>query len=277
MTSRSNQDNPLLSAAREYAERGWPVFPLWPKSKVPVVPRGVLEATTDRNQIMMWWQAIPKANVAIATGAPVDVLDIDSKQSLPRLQDVLGTDWRHDGPVVITGKGRHLYFNHLAEARNRAGLFEGGVDYRGTGGYVVAPPSLHPSGNDYRWDPERDYHRELPEVPDVLQQFILQPRRDAVPRLRVGGLSAGDQGIEVIKRGGEIVARPNIFLTVSEVLKQAMVQHGQLWKTRCIFHDDNNPSMVLYPDDTFHCFSCEAHGDSFDLERGIDMHGKEAI
>lgn len=83
--------------------------------------------------------------------------------------------------------------------------------------------------------------------------------------------------MELLQKGGIILARPDIYEVVEQELGQAIVQHGALWATVCIFHHDHNPSMVLYPDDTFHCFSCEAHGDSLDLQVRVDKDGRKAV
>ena len=279
MTSRSRDNSPFLSAAREYAERGWPVFPLVPGEKRPIVDNGVLEATTDRNRILEWWQLFPTANIGLATGDPVDVLDLDGPSGVPHLQELLGADYVHDGPVVATGKGLHLYWAHLPEARNRAGLLGGKVDYRGAGGYVVAPPSIHPSGAVYAWSKGRDHRRPLPVVPEVLHPVILKPvaRERPAGAINIGGLRREDSGVELLSKGGIIVARPDIYEVVENQLGQVITAHGALWATVCIFHPDHSPSMVLYPDDTFHCYACEAHGDSLDLQRGIDKDGRKRL
>ena len=281
MVSRTKSPNQLLSAARAYAERGWPVFPLVPGEKRPLTEKGLHDATTDRNTILEWWQLFPDANVGIATGRGCDVLDIDSAAAVQHLQSVLGRDYKHDGPVARTGKGRHLFFAPLDGARNRAGLFEGTVDYRGAGGYVVGPPSRHPSGRFYAWDAGRDASRPLPAVPPALADIIIRPTVTERPTaaFRVGGLTREDNGAttELLHKGGIILARPDIYEVVEQQLHQVIVQHGALWATVCIFHPDHNPSMVLYPDDTFHCYSCEAHGDSLDLQVGVDKNGKKRI
>src|SRR6266568_8600113 len=75
--ARSN-DRSALRHALAYAWYGWPVFPCKPGSKEPATRHGFRDATTDPNQIRQWWQTLPRANLAIATGSPgPDVLDVD--------------------------------------------------------------------------------------------------------------------------------------------------------------------------------------------------------
>ncbi len=140
----------LLASALWYATIvGLKVFPLTPRSKIPLKgSRGCLEATTNERQILDWWARTPDANLGIATGHLVDVIDIDgpvgvkSWAQMDHLPPVLG--------VVSTPRpgGNHLYVPAGGRG-NKAGIFPS-VDYRGAGGYVVAPPSVNDQGT-YRW------------------------------------------------------------------------------------------------------------------------------
>lgn len=284
MTSRSERDFPLLSAALRYAERGWKVLPLYPRTKKPIkdarleLEEGFKDASSNRNTILQWWQGVPYANIGLATGDPFDVLDIDGPQSVPALQEILGTNYNHNGPVVNTGKGKHLYFAALTGSRNRAGLLGGKLDYRGAGGYVVAPPSIHPSGRIYRWDENRDDNLDPPVVPQSLREILLKVPQTATPvAIALGGLRRGDSQLLVTTRGEFISKRPPI-LDVCAEMGLTVKPHGLYHVTNCIFHPDPGPSMVLYVhQDKFHCYGCEAHGDSFDLQDRKDMTGREAI
>ena len=147
--------NPLLSAALSYAHRGLPVLPLRAEEKMPdgrLVPHGLTDATTDETRIRRWWAASPKANVGIRTGGGIDVVDIDSPAARITLEDLAPEPLR-PGIIVRTARGWHLWFasNGLP---TRAGVLDG-IDVRGAGGYVVAPPSRHPDGHTYAFLDER--------------------------------------------------------------------------------------------------------------------------
>lgn len=145
----------FLSAALWYAQEGHPVFPLLPGGKRPWHgSRGLTEATTDPGQIVAWWSELPDSNIGLATGHLVDVLDFDGfhahrdwGKKYPAWEDaelqVLGT--------VSTPRpgGLHLYLPATG-APNKARMFGVDVDYRGLGGYVVAPPSRTQVGS-WRW------------------------------------------------------------------------------------------------------------------------------
>jgi hypothetical protein len=140
----------VVSAALWYASVGLRVFPLQPLSKIPHKgTRGCKDATTNPEQIIAWWRRWPDSNVAIATGHLVDVIDIDgpvgvhSWAHIEHLPPVLG--------IVSTPRagGSHLYVAAAGDG-NAAGVWPG-IDLRGRGGYVVAPPSINNDGIAYRW------------------------------------------------------------------------------------------------------------------------------
>ena len=128
--------NPFLTAALGYAARGWRVFPCTPGGKVPACLRGVHAATTDADAITAWWTANPSANVGIACGSSgLYVVDFDQESPL---RASLAPTY-----VVRTPRGgSHHYYTHDGDLPNSASKMGPGVDTRGRGGYVVAPPSV---------------------------------------------------------------------------------------------------------------------------------------
>jgi hypothetical protein len=143
------QSNPLLDAALAYAARGWPVFPLTPGGRVPLPgTHGFKDASVDREQIRAWWAERPNANIGIRTGkGSAVVVDVDrhgkgdGEESLAALEAEHGklpTTWEARTPR----QGRHLYFDSPdLEVKTRTGI-RPGLDIKGDGGYVVAPPSV---------------------------------------------------------------------------------------------------------------------------------------
>lgn len=139
----------LLPSALWYASQGLHVFALQPGLKTPF-PRshGCKDATTDADVIRTWWAETPTANIGIATGFVIDVIDIDGPVGV---LSWVKMDWPPILGTVSTPRagGSHHYIAATG-AGNRAGL-RPGVDHRGRGGYVVAPPSLNTDGVMYRW------------------------------------------------------------------------------------------------------------------------------
>ena len=142
----------MLEAALDYAKRGWLVLPLQPRKKSPfglLVPRGFKEASADPEMIEHWWTQEPDANVGLVTGVAFDVIDIDGPEALANLVEAQAGREMTPGPEVSTGRGYHLY--HLPTGLGNRPGFLPSVDFKGKAGYVVAPPSVHPSGHVYTW------------------------------------------------------------------------------------------------------------------------------
>jgi hypothetical protein len=118
----------------------------------------VHEASTDPRQIELWWAHWPRANVGLRTGVVMDVADVDSAEGWHGLCHLLDEEVP-PGPQVRTGGGgRHLWFRPTGYG-NRVRLLPG-LDWRGAGGYVLAPPSRHVTGGGYTW-----IHRPGPQLP----------------------------------------------------------------------------------------------------------------
>lgn len=154
--------NELLRAALALEAKGFSVFPLLPRDKKPnsdLLPHDAEGKPTwkpfqveraDSLQIEVWWAREPNGNIAIATGlvSGVFVLDVDGSEGIASLKEYGEIP---PTPIVKTGSGFHIYFKHPGfEVSNRVGILPG-LDIRGDGGYVVAPPSIHPSGHAYTW------------------------------------------------------------------------------------------------------------------------------
>lgn len=148
LTGGSGADK-ILEQALAYLERGFSVIPTG-RGKKPLLPwREFQNRRATKQEVTAWWQRCPRANVAIVTGAisGIVVLDVDGLEG----QRTIRGKALPPTPCAATGKGWHYYFKHPGfEAANFVRK-QPGLDFRGDGGYVLAPPSLHPSGRHYRW------------------------------------------------------------------------------------------------------------------------------
>jgi hypothetical protein len=175
----------IEAAASAYLRRSWSVIPLRPRSKLPAIPwEQYQEKRADAEMLARWLRQWPQLNIGIVTGAVsrLVVIDIDRRhggfESLAALE-------RFHGALPATveaetgGGGRHLYFVcPPAPPRNKAALAPG-IDLRGEGGIVVAPPSLHPSGQRYCWRPGHD-PGSLPLA--MLPHWLAELARDGAGR-----------------------------------------------------------------------------------------------
>lgn len=178
----------LLDAALKYATKyKWAVFPVSQQTKKPLTPHGCKDAKKDPGAIKAWWKRYPDASIGIATGSVSSLLvideDVDEDKGLNGVHEM--QIWETDNGNLpetvraITGRGgAHLYYHYSGkDLKNRAGVIEG-VDVRGEGGYIIAPPSIHPNGTQYEWecDPEET---ELAEIDDTVKKFL--SLREKVP------------------------------------------------------------------------------------------------
>lgn len=160
----------LGDAAVIYAGWGWPVFPLRPVGapcrknredkcadlcqcpKTPATPNGFKDATTDVERVRRYWTANPNANIGIATGHAFDVIDVDLPDGPAQWHEMSTEPGAPDvhGIVSTSSGGRHFLITPTGIG-NKARI-RPGIDYRGYGGYVVAPPSwLGDHGHKWTW------------------------------------------------------------------------------------------------------------------------------
>ena len=154
----------LVEAAEAYTRLGLAVFPLLPRSKEPATAHGLKDATTDLRQIRRWWKRNPQYNIGLATGeisGGLCVIDLDAHPekgrdgfgSFERMARAAGGDLPDTWTATTGSGGRHLVYKTGEPLRNAADIMPG-VDIRANGGYIVAPPSIHPgTGRPYTWDP----------------------------------------------------------------------------------------------------------------------------
>jgi hypothetical protein len=190
-----------------------------------LVPHGLKEATTNRARVLAWWTQQPQANIGLATGYRFDVLDVDGpagERAIGQLAAAHGL--ASSGPLVRTGGGGwHFYLAPTGLGNNRpVGLAH--VDWRGWGGYVVAPPSRHASGHPYQWLAGRDLDTPPGQVPSVLLER-LQPRQLQRPTSLVQLPTAVDGS-------GERYARAALAEELARVAAAPVGQRNQqLWES----------------------------------------------
>ena len=167
----------LRTAALKLAAKGLRVFPCVERSKEPLINDNLKRATTDSNIVAGWWSS-RRLNIAIATGAGsgIWVLDIDGDKGEQTLRNLEAEYGVLPATVeAITGAGRHLYWRWptgttIRNTQCRDDL--PGVDVRGEGGYVLAPPSVHPSGRVYAWSV--DSSDSFEDAPEWLLNLVIK-------------------------------------------------------------------------------------------------------
>lgn len=142
------------AAAASYAELGWSVVAVIPGEKRTYHKwKPCQTQRADEQTIAMWWAQWPGANVGIVTGAISGLVVIEADN--PDVEEAITI---HGGmpetPTARSRRGCHYYLAHpggrVKNATNLGGI--DGLDVRGDGGIVVAPPSVHRSGAIYTWE-----------------------------------------------------------------------------------------------------------------------------
>lgn len=190
MGAAESMSSALIDAALEHAAKGRPVFPCNPETKRPLTARGFKDASTDARVIVGWWHRWPNAMIGVPTGSAIGawVLDIDDPAAFEAACDIPLPSTRR----ATTGKGYHLYFRWdpalpiiNAQRTQKGWGIPGlpGADVRGEGGYVIVPPSMHPSGKPYVWASEED----ASEAPIDLVELVRNRKPIADPVEAVPG------------------------------------------------------------------------------------------
>lgn len=141
----------MLEYAESYLSKGFTIFPVKPKQKRPAVKWKVFQfRKPTHDELKRWFGHKNSYGIAIVTGqiSGICVMDFDSPEAYQKAK-IKGLP---KTPTVKTAKGYHAYFKYpdnTSNFHNRVDI--SGFDIRGDGGYVVAPPSIHPSGHRYKW------------------------------------------------------------------------------------------------------------------------------
>lgn len=182
----------LDNVALDILKQGFPVFPVRPLGKTPLVPwKPYQENLPSEAQVGHWWRKWPNANIGMATGhlSRLLVIDVDSSEALNVLLKTCPTITRT--AQAQTGRGWHFYFQWEAGIPNGTDRLAPGIDVRSEGGFVLLPPSIHKSGRRYEWLNDRD---PLP-LPVALKKALSGLHKEPVNSL------SGEQASARIRQG----------------------------------------------------------------------------
>jgi len=238
-----------LSEVLKLAALGFPVFPIHSirngkctcektdcgsPGKHPRTPNGFKDATTDENKIRAWWETWPSANIGLATGkvSGVVVLDVDAKNGGIENLDLLQEKY---GPLPGTlisqtgGGGLHYYFRYPEGGlKCSAGKLAVGIDIRGDGGYVVAPPSNHISGHEYVWQDDEPGEIEIAAMPQWIIDGLKKPAEPTAQNLNPefendGSITEGKRNSTLFSIAGTLRGRG----LGQEAIEAALLAHNK--------------------------------------------------
>lgn len=187
----------LLERALDYAKRGWYVFPcrekpgtpylkneetVIPGEKTPYTSRGLLDATRDEDQVRAWWKAYPDAMIGVNCGlSGLFVIDIDNKHvNGLETYDKWGINDSAGLVSVTPSGGMHIIFSGKGKTSTNP---KTGIDTRGEGGYIIAPPSKILEGeNAGEYRAERDWGKDPGVIPDGLFSKLFPEKENIYDR-----------------------------------------------------------------------------------------------
>jgi len=205
--------------------------------KHPRTRNGSSDASLEEAQVLKWWEMWPTANVGLATGGGLVVLDVDPRHGG---DDALADLEAAHGPLPATlaaktgGGGEHYLFTTAETVRNDAGSRLGaGLDVRGQGGLIVVEPSLHPSGRRYAWQDDPAEQSPAP-LPDWLAALLRDDgrRNGSAPRVD-GPIPEGERHRALVSLAGSMRRRgmdeAAILAALRETNKRCIDKRGELY------------------------------------------------
>ncbi len=283
-----------LQAARLWVNNGFSIIPIAWRSKRPAFDALKLSGATDAEGTPEWetfkerqptdrelwlWFGGPRRNLGVVTGwHGLVVLDFDQVDAYSAWLSWAAAEGGQAASIgartyrVFSARGVHVY---LLVDENVESYKVPGIDIKGAFGYVVAPPSCHPSGYIYRGEGTTIARCER------LADVFPFARLDVAACIRAPLVATEDPweaASHAVDCGGDgAVLSAKARLAVSDLVPFVHRDRGGAWAL-CPLHRDTKPSLRVYPDDHWFCFGCGAHGDVIDLyARMHRLTNREAI
>jgi archaellum biogenesis ATPase FlaH len=195
-----------IEYAKAYVSKGFSVIPLKPEDKRPAIEswKDYQTRKAAKKELEEWFGNGSQNNIGIVTGkiSGIAVVDLDSEEAIQFAKE----NHFPQTPTVKTGKGRHLYYRYrdgIRNFQNRDDL--PGIDLRGDGGYVVVPPSIHPSGRKYQWVEGKGFEDiPLADFPEWV--LVGKPEHKKALRELYKGVLEGERNNSLTRIVGSLVS-----------------------------------------------------------------------
>lgn len=241
----------LRRTALEWHANGYSVFPIEPKGKRPIVKWSIYaETPAPASQLIRWFRGSPNMAVACGGQRHLTVVDFDTQSGYYKMLSRVGDDIR--GIIdrtykVKTGRGLHAYFN--VESRSRKNVEEK-IDIKGDGGYVLVPPSLHPSGSVYTAMPGSSISNIQSITNTILCEIADVPEFEPEP-CRSCNYESGGSVFDIVGDDLGFMSDFDYVLANVPILRVALRLtpmfpkngSGRYWMGRCPVHKDTDPSF----------------------------------
>jgi len=216
--------NKVLKAALAYLDLGWNVMPIRPDNKKPYLEWLPLQTErVEPYEVEGWWLRYANPNVGIITGSISNlvVFDLDSQLAKDRMR----LEGMPITPVSATSKGNHVFMNYPSVLVGNKTDQKIGMDIRGEGGYVVAPPSVHETGFIYNWTKLHPWNAKVADLYPWMIEYS-QEGSSADPKERgwqtdmLQGISEGGRNQAAASLAGRFL---NKDLSAPEIIEILMM------------------------------------------------------
>lgn len=270
-----------LSTALSWLANGFSIIPIGYRSKRPdfralretgyvdAAGKPVWEPLKDQPpsiEATRQWFSRP-CNLGVVTGyRNLVVVDFDVREAYNAWLSWANTEGGAVAEIgastyrVVSARGMHIYL--ITEEPVESWSFPGVLDVKGKWGYVLAPPSVHPSGHEYA-----GFGATIMRVRRLSDVLPFAPAAEIeasgiTPITYTDPWEAADRAVECGGPGS--IATIKATVRYEDIIRPVCQDSGGSW-ARCPLHSDWNPSLRIYSDGHFHCFQCGAHGDVIDL------------
>jgi hypothetical protein len=230
--------NSMIDAALEYLGLGFSVLPINPQNKNPFIKWKEFESRiAAEDEIREWWRKWPNAMLGIVTGtiSGVVVVDIDEPKGAEELSKIIPDSLLI--PTVKTPRGgQHLYFKSPTPAIGNNTRIVPGCDFRGEGGYIIAPPSMNGEGNAYEWVQGLSFAEASP--PPLPELYINKIKEYARGGVKEGGYIGNvTDSVTLFTQG----RRDNDLFHVANALAKSGTPQAEIYQTLEILAKNCNP------------------------------------
>ncbi len=244
-----------LETAKYWLSLGIATIPIWYRSKRPVFKWIEYQSQLPTEKELDNWFNHKMRNIGIVTGwQGLTVIDFDNFDKYSEwLQFATSGESALValyGRCAVTARGVHIY----VKCPNAQNMKLEGIDIKACGGYVLAPPSVHPSGKPYLWISEGPMI-EVSSIEAILPETWLQHHTEqtTVQELDPWEL-AGRQSLSV---GMGAIAKIKDKVRITDILPAEKSSRPGWYKTQCPFHQDTEPSFWINENAGYcGCYAC---------------------
>lgn len=255
--------NDTYETALKWHSLGVATIPILAHSKSPALEhwKPFMERLPTPRELRIWF-ANTGYGLAVITGwADIVVIDWDDHLAYSRWLASLNGAYSLVACTyqVKTRRGVHLYFRCPGVQCWRGP----GVDVKAAGGYVLAPPTIHPSGHRYEALGDVGSIQAVQAITDLLPDYQAQPETP-VQAITRRDLDPFDDAMRTIEHTGISVEEIKSRVSWSMILP-GLLPGRRYYKIKCPVHNESDPSFVIYRDGVAHCYGCGFHGDVIDV------------